>query len=73
MTKITRDFTDSNQNTYIISINVANKLREQYYHEYVPELLDVRYTTVSLSDVAFPADGSVPRVCKTSMRRELPS
>lgn len=48
MALLTRDFTNSNQNTYIISINVANKLREQYYHEYVPELLDVRYTAVSL-------------------------
>jgi hypothetical protein len=29
------------QNTYIISINVTNKQKEMYYHEYVPELLDV--------------------------------
>jgi formin-binding protein 1 len=29
------------QNTYIISINVANKLKNQFYHEYVPEVLDV--------------------------------
>ncbi|KAL1968413.1 hypothetical protein VTN77DRAFT_1942 [Rasamsonia byssochlamydoides] len=28
------------KNTYLIAINVTNKLREQYYHEYVPELLD---------------------------------
>jgi formin-binding protein 1 len=29
------------QNTYLIGINVANKLKEQFYHEYVPEVLDV--------------------------------
>ena len=28
------------QNTYIISINVTNKQKERYYHDYVPELLD---------------------------------
>jgi len=28
------------KNTYIIGINVTNKLKECYYHEYVPELLD---------------------------------
>ncbi|KAH8692587.1 putative actin polymerization protein Bzz1 [Talaromyces proteolyticus] len=28
------------KNTYVISINVANKLKDQFYHEYVPELLD---------------------------------
>ncbi|KKA18554.1 Actin polymerization protein Bzz1 [Rasamsonia emersonii CBS 393.64] len=37
------------KNTYIISINVANKLREQYYHEYVPELLDLETTALSKS------------------------
>lgn len=28
------------KNTYLININVTNKLKECYYHEYVPELLD---------------------------------
>ena len=28
------------KNTYLISINVTNKLKDRYYHEYVPELLD---------------------------------
>lgn len=28
------------KNTYIININVTNKQKEMYYHEYVPELLD---------------------------------
>lgn len=28
------------QNTYIISINVTNKQKDRYYHEYIPELLD---------------------------------
>ena len=39
---------DSNnvKNTYLIAINVTNKLKERYYHEYVPELLD------SLQDLA---------------------
>ncbi|KAH0562131.1 hypothetical protein GP486_003173 [Trichoglossum hirsutum] len=30
----------SSANTYVIAINVANKQKERYYHEYVPELLD---------------------------------
>ncbi|KAF2199475.1 FCH-domain-containing protein [Delitschia confertaspora ATCC 74209] len=28
------------KNTYILTINVTNKQKEMYYHEYVPELLD---------------------------------
>ncbi|KAL8709579.1 MAG: hypothetical protein Q9220_005671 [cf. Caloplaca sp. 1 TL-2023] len=28
------------KNTYIIGINVTNKHKERYYHEYVPDLLD---------------------------------
>jgi hypothetical protein len=38
-------WTEANRtkNTYIISINVTNKQKEMYYHEYVPELLDVSY------------------------------
>lgn len=28
------------KNTYLIGINVTNKLKEQYYSEYIPELLD---------------------------------
>ncbi|KAL2002260.1 hypothetical protein VTN02DRAFT_341 [Thermoascus thermophilus] len=28
------------KNTYLIGINVANKIKEKHYHEYVPELLD---------------------------------
>ncbi|KAL6230275.1 hypothetical protein BDW75DRAFT_234515 [Aspergillus navahoensis] len=28
------------KNTYLISINVTNKLKEKFFHEYVPELLD---------------------------------
>ncbi|KAI9842923.1 MAG: hypothetical protein M1837_006755 [Sclerophora amabilis] len=28
------------KNTYLISINVTNKQKEKYYHEYVPDLLD---------------------------------
>ncbi|KAI8672892.1 hypothetical protein NCS56_00753600 [Fusarium sp. Ph1] len=28
------------KNTYIISINVTNKQKEKYYHEYIPEVMD---------------------------------
>ena len=28
------------KNTYLIGINVTNKLKECYYHQYIPELLD---------------------------------
>lgn len=28
------------KNTYLISIRVTNKLKERYYHEYLPDLLD---------------------------------
>ncbi|EME50023.1 hypothetical protein DOTSEDRAFT_68772 [Dothistroma septosporum NZE10] len=28
------------KNTYLITINVTNKQKERYYHEYVPEVLD---------------------------------
>ncbi|TKA63630.1 hypothetical protein B0A49_06899 [Cryomyces minteri] len=28
------------KNTYLININVTNKQKERYYHEYVPDLLD---------------------------------
>ena len=28
------------KNTYLIAVNVTNKLKERYYHEYIPELLD---------------------------------
>lgn len=28
------------KNTYLIGINVTNKLKECYYHEYIPEVLD---------------------------------
>lgn len=28
------------KNTYLIAINVTNKQKERYYHEYVPELMD---------------------------------
>ncbi|KAK7192580.1 hypothetical protein DPSP01_006519 [Paraphaeosphaeria sporulosa] len=28
------------KNTYVITINVTNKQKEMYYHEYVPEVLD---------------------------------
>jgi hypothetical protein len=38
------------KNTYLIAINVTNKQKERYYHEYVPELLDVRrHSDLSMS------------------------
>ena len=36
-----RALPDIIQNTYIININVTNRQKEKYYHEYVPDLLDV--------------------------------
>ncbi|KAH0537693.1 hypothetical protein FGG08_005558 [Glutinoglossum americanum] len=36
------------KNTYVIAINVTNKQKEKYYHEYVPELLDVGSHQISL-------------------------
>ena len=35
------------QNTYLIAIGVANKQKERYYNEYVPDLLDVRNSILS--------------------------
>lgn len=32
---------DATQNLYLISINVTNKMKEKYFHEYVPEVLNV--------------------------------
>lgn len=37
------------QNLYLISINVTNKLKEKFYHEYVPEVLDVRFDSLASS------------------------
>jgi hypothetical protein len=31
------------KNLYLIAINVTNKQKERYYHEYVPELIDVSH------------------------------
>ena len=36
------------KNSYLVSINVANKQKERYYHGYVPELLDVRSAPTAL-------------------------
>ena len=35
------------QNLYLISINVTNKLKEKFYHEYVPEVIDVGFYIAS--------------------------
>ena len=38
-----RQYTENMQNvknTYLININVTNKQKEKYYHEYVPDMLD---------------------------------
>lgn len=37
--------TDKHKNLYLISINVTNKLKERFFHEYVPEVLNVSQTT----------------------------
>lgn len=31
------------KNSYLLNINVTNKQKERYYHDYVPELIDVRF------------------------------
>ncbi|KAI0394087.1 hypothetical protein F5Y17DRAFT_429382 [Xylariaceae sp. FL0594] len=31
---------NNSKNTYLIAINVTNKLKEKYYHEFVPEVMD---------------------------------
>ena len=37
-----RALADMTENTYLIGISITNGQKEKYYHEYVPELLDVR-------------------------------
>lgn len=44
------------KNTYLIAINVTNRQKEKYYHEYVPELMDSlqdlsQFRTVKLKDL----------------------
>jgi formin-binding protein 1 len=44
------------KNTYLIGINVTNKQKERYYHEYVPELMDslqdlAEFRTIKLNDL----------------------
>jgi len=31
---------NNSKNTYLVAINITNKLKEKYYHEFVPELMD---------------------------------
>ncbi len=40
---------DPGQNSYLIHINVTNKQKAKYYHEYLPELLDVGLSHLSSS------------------------
>lgn len=44
------------KNTYLIAINVTNRQKEKYYHEYVPELMDSlqdlsEFRTIRLNDL----------------------
>jgi len=44
------------KNTYLITINITNRQKEKYYHEYVPELLDslqdlAEFRTLKLNDL----------------------
>ena len=44
------------KNTYLICINVTNKQKEKYYHDYVPELMDSlqdlsEFRTIKLNDL----------------------
>lgn len=60
------------QNLYLISINVTNKLKEKFFHEYVPDVLDVSPTNVTLSSpVHLKGSDIFHRDCKTSMKQEL--
>ncbi|CAI4215237.1 unnamed protein product [Parascedosporium putredinis] len=48
--------TNNVKNTYLISINVTNKQKEKYFHEYVPELMDSlqdlsEFRTLKLNDL----------------------
>lgn len=45
---------NSKKNTYLIAINVTNKQKERYYHEYIPDLLDVSSFIVPLVLYAGP-------------------
>lgn len=61
---------DQRQNTYLIDINVTNKQKEKYYHEYVPELLDVSFSC-ALERLDFTH--TARRVFKTYLSRVLQS
>ncbi|EMR71813.1 putative actin polymerization protein bzz1 protein [Eutypa lata UCREL1] len=59
------------KNTYLISINVTNKLKERYYHEYVPELLDSlqdlsEFRTLRLNAIWSTATGLETNMLKNS-------
>ena len=58
---------DLQKNTYIININVTNKQKEKYYHEYVPDLLDVRGPHIPPS-ILFNWCLCYGRVCKAFPR-----
>ena len=58
------------QNLYLISINVTNKLKEKFYHEYVPEVIDVRSTCYSPYIWSTTVLILPVRVYKTSMKHE---
>lgn len=54
------------KNTYLITINVTNKQKEMYYHEYVPELLDASIFVLACRVHANDPD----RACKIFQKLE---
>lgn len=54
------------KNTYLITINVTNKQKEMYYHEYVPELLDASIFVLACRVHADDPD----RACKIFQKLE---
>lgn len=54
---VCRILADMSENTYLIAINVTNVQKQKYYHEYVPELLDVRRPRIWFSFLSHAQPG----------------
>lgn len=52
------------KNTYLIAINVTNKQKEKYYHEYVPDVLD------SMQDLAESRTAKLNAIWSTAVQLE---
>lgn len=61
------------KNTYLIQINVSNRQKQRYYHEYVPELLDVSVAMYSYTSQAY-TNHSPCKICpKHGLQSSTPS